>query len=228
MCREEKKRNPVHELELLSFLSNMSSLSEVKYILTLLSCCVIFHMNVHTHNTVPMLAPAALCSTSEFTNVMWRFVFVNLVVYTLKFWVRAWIYSRPSSFLYCTWSNRLFMGLLKETHILSLWLEVTVKPHHFHSNTCRSARSARRGWTSRVTWPLSCQDRPTFVPFGLFVRLPSLHRYQGGSELMDGERQHVTQNSTLQCGAIPTELQQPAHVTWQLCAAATGTLPIGI
>lgn len=61
---------------------------------------------------------------------------------------------------------------VRECSILCLCLQVATKSHHFHLNTCRSPRSACSGWTCRVTWLTSCQPRPTFLPLGLFVKLP--------------------------------------------------------
>lgn len=73
---------------------------------------------------------------------------------------------------------------------------------------------------------------PTWIhlspPLAFFVKLPSFYRYRGGSELMDGEWQHVTLSSTLSCGAVPAESHRPAHVTWQLYSAALWTLSIWI
>ena len=145
--------------------------------------------------------------------------------------------------LYCEWPCMycMFYTRLNSTYytflcshvcvsqscILCLCLQVATKSHHFHLNTCRSVRSACSGWTRRVTWPPSCQPGSTFLPpWPFFVKLPSFYRYRGGSELMDGEWQHVTLSSTLSCGAIPAKSHRPAHVTWQLYSAALWTLSI--
>lgn len=141
----------------------MSALSEVKSVLTPLLCSVL-DVNIHAQYCSHIIPCWFLFNIQTHLHALlflWSYVSVCAHMHVLYVQYMVLLYIQ---YLY----SHVYV---RESNILRLCLQAT-KSHHFHSNTCRSVRSACSGWTCQVTWLPSCQPGPN--PLLAFFVKPSL------------------------------------------------------